>query len=111
MRHCRSANFRRTSSLGAAHVDASRSGFTLIELMVAMALMALIVPLTFPMLTDTLKEGGLLSSQSAGLDGLQIGANSVGRDVRAATCVKLDLSSPPTPGTTSRPPAPASRAI
>jgi prepilin-type N-terminal cleavage/methylation domain-containing protein len=75
------------------------AGLTLIELMVAMALMALIVPLTFPMLTETLRVGGKLSSQSAALDALQIGAASVGRDVRAATCVRLDVPVPPTPGT------------
>jgi prepilin-type N-terminal cleavage/methylation domain-containing protein len=75
------------------------AGLTLIELLVAMALMALIVPLTFPMLTETLKVSGKLASQSTGLDGLQIAAASVSRDARTATCLKLDLPSPPTPGT------------
>jgi type II secretory pathway pseudopilin PulG len=78
------------------------AGITLVELLVAMALLALIVPLTFPMLTDTLKVGGRLASQSSALDQLHLAAASVGRDARAATCLKLGLASPPPAGTDAR---------
>jgi prepilin-type N-terminal cleavage/methylation domain-containing protein len=88
---------------GPAPANAARrcrgdGGVTLIELLVAMALMALIVPLTFPMLTETLRVGGNLASQSAGLDGLQIAAASVGYDARRASCLSLGPTGG-TPGT------------
>jgi Tfp pilus assembly protein PilW len=62
-------------------------GISLVELMVAVGLMVLIVPLAFPMLTSTLTTASRLEVRSAAVDDLRIGLGNLSRELRGARCV------------------------
>lgn len=62
-------------------------GISLVELMVAVGLMVLIVPLAFPMLTSTLTTASRLEVRSAAVDELRTGLGNLSRELRGARCV------------------------
>jgi type II secretory pathway pseudopilin PulG len=62
---------------------------TLIELMVAISLMALIIAVFGPVMTAALSSGQKVQAQSRNLDELRVAMASVGRDLRSADCIYL----------------------
>ena len=63
------------------------SGMSLVEILVAMALMTAIVPVFAPLLVSATRNARSLSAQSQALDELRAAVATIGRELRSAECI------------------------
>lgn len=63
------------------------AGMSLVEILVAMALMAAIVPVFAPLLVSATRNAQSLSAQSQALDELRAAVATIGRELRSAECI------------------------
>jgi type II secretory pathway pseudopilin PulG len=64
-----------------------QAGMTVIELTVALLLMASVVAVLGPMMTATMNSGRRVQAQSENLDELRVAMASIGRELRSADCI------------------------
>jgi type II secretory pathway pseudopilin PulG len=71
------------------------AGMTLVEVLVAMTLMAAIVPVFGPLLLSATRSARSLGFQSQTLDGLRLAVATIGRELRSAECIGLPVANGP----------------
>ena len=60
---------------------------TLVEMMIGLALLALVVPVLGPLMVSSMRSGGELQAQSEVVDELQLQVQAIARELRSAECI------------------------
>ncbi|MEY2565588.1 MAG: hypothetical protein QOE35_117 [Actinomycetota bacterium] len=77
-------------------------GMSLIELMIAISIMAIVGPIAASIMVSTLRAGTATEDQSRVVDELRLQMYAVSRELRSATCIMIPTDLSPGPGDTLR---------